>query len=161
MSRLVHLLAGAALGSFVVALTAAALEPNASRTAKLSTLPPTTFLNAEYWRCPEGNLAALEQAADSIWRPLFDELVQEGKFLDWGMLVPVRAFTFPLKEGRRSREETPLPWNWVASWRAESEQAFTAAWTEFISRLQAKFPDDPRPFRFCTDLTIVQYEVRP
>jgi hypothetical protein len=120
----------------------------------------SVFLLAEYWSCPEENLQALAQAADSIWGPLFDELVSEGAFLSWGPMTPIKAFDYDRQEGEITRHEIKPEWDWVGFWQAESEEAFTSAWAEFVSRLRAKFPDDPRPWRFCDDLTIVHYSMR-
>lgn len=159
MNRLVPLLVGTALGALAVAITAAVPELNARRSGQAQAPSSEAFLNAEYWTCPQDKLAAFDQATDSIWGPLFDQLVQEGKFLDWSKLVPVKAFKYPLKDGRRSRQEAAPEWSRVTSWRTRSEEAFNAAWAEFASRLRAKFPDDPRPWRFCTDLTVVQYKI--
>jgi ketosteroid isomerase-like protein len=118
------------------------------------------FVRGEYWSCPKDQIPALEQAVDSIWGPLFNELVAEGRFISWGAAAPVKAFKVSLQGEQLTRAETEPDWGYVFSWYAESEQAFDAAWAEFESRLRAKFPDDPRPFRFCPDLVIVHYDVR-
>ncbi len=98
----------------------------------------------EYWRCPAEHIGGLNQYQDSIWAPIFDELVDEGNFLAWGSLAPT----------------TEEEWNWLGYWHAETEEAMDAAWTDFHARLQARFPDDPRPTRFCHDLKSVRYQVR-
>ena len=70
------------------------------------------YINAEYWKCPTENLEALSQASDTIWGPLFDELVDEGRITSWISLAPISF----VKEDGRVVTEMPAAWN-----RAETQ----------------------------------------
>ena len=152
---LVTLLATAALAVWQSA------EASHRRTHALSNQQgETVFLKSEYWTCPEENLGAFRQATDSIWGPIFDELVAEDRLLSWSVLTPTAAFESDVSRGQPREQSVPLPWNWVTSWQATSEGAFDTAWALMVERLRARFPDDPRPWRFCDGLTIVNYDIR-
>ena len=97
----------------------------------------------EYWRCPVENIPLLDQRSDSIWAPIFRELVAEGYFLAYGKLVP----------------PSESEWNWMGFWMTESNEAMDAAWNEFGERLRAKFPDDPRPSALCDTLVTRRYTI--
>ena len=136
-------------------------EARFRRTAALSSQQgATVFLRSEYWTCPAENLEGFRQATDSIWGPIFDELVAEGQLLAWSVLTPTAAFEFDTSGGQPRQQSVAPPWNWVISWQATSEAAFDSAWTLVVERLRARFPDDPRPWRFCDGLTTVNYDLR-
>lgn len=116
-----------------------------------------TFVRVEYWECPRQNVAALEAAIDSIWAPILDEMTTEGSFLGWRSQRPTRAMEFNFLGDQATQEEVAPSWQWVFVWSAPSQAAFDTAWQEFVRRLRARFPDDPRPARLCGDLTIVDY----
>ncbi len=39
-----------------------------------------SFVVHEYWQCDPENISALQEASETIWGPIFDDLVAEGKF---------------------------------------------------------------------------------
>ena len=119
------------------------------------------YINAEYWTCPTENLEALSQASDTIWGPIFDELVEEGRITSWISLAPISFVKVEDAEDGRAVTEMPAAWNWATSWTAPSEEAFDSAWALFEERLVEKFPADPRPFLFCESVMVVTYWVRP
>lgn len=121
--------------------------------------PATMFTNVEYWTCPEERLPEFEAAIDSIWGPIFDEMTREGHFLDWHSQRPAGAMR--LNRTRDGLDRTSPPWQWTLVWTTRSEKEFDDAWREMVARLVQRFPDDPRPTRFCDDLTIVRYEGTP
>lgn len=115
------------------------------------------FVRVEYWECPKQNIGPLEAAVDSIWGPIFDEMTAEGRFLSWSSQRPIQALEFNFLGDRATQEEVAPSWQWVFVWSAPTQAAFEAEWQEFVRRLRARFPDDPRPARFCGDLTKVDY----
>lgn len=119
-----------------------------------------TFTRAEYWECPEENMGELAAAMDSIWGPMFDDMVEEGRFGSWHLQRPVGAVDYEFQGGEATAEEVPSPWQMVGVWTAPDREAMDDAWEEFLDRLQTRFPDDPRPDRFCTDVLIVDYVQR-
>ena len=142
------------IAPILVALTAVALLPvqGSGQSA--------TFIKAEYWVCPAENIEPLSQAADSIWGPLFDELVAEERIISWTALAPTSAVAYEKGVERTGTEEVPPPWDWIFSWSAMSEEAFDSSWEILVERLVDRFPDDPRPWLFCDSVTIVDYEIR-
>ena len=129
--------------AFCFAACAQPDESTESGTASPQVTPSPGVMLVEHWRCPVENIPLLDQHADSIWTPIFRELVSEGRFLAFGRLVP----------------PSESEWNWMSYWMTESDEAMDAAWGEFGDRLRAKFPDDPRPTALCDTLVTVQYVV--
>ena len=114
------------------------------------------FIRVEYWTCPQENMEALAQTADSVFAPILDELVSEGAFVRWGRAKAIRAF--PIKRGDEGEPKWGEPkWDWVFSFTATSEEAFHSAWEELFARLGAKFPVVPDPWRFCDEVVWVDY----
>lgn len=118
------------------------------------------YFRVEYWECPAENVEAFASAVDSIWGPIFDELTEEGRFVSWHAQTPVRAVDLEFVGGEEMSEEVPPPWQVVGVWAAESREAMDAAWEEFLARLRDRYPEDPRPTRFCGDLLVVDYRER-
>jgi uncharacterized protein (TIGR02246 family) len=116
------------------------------------------FVNAEYWTCPVGSEQEFAQATDSIWGPIFNEMVAEGLFQGWVSLVPLGATEVTFPASGPVAADVDAPWQWVTSWSTASAEDFESAWAIFEERLATRFPDVPRPSRFCDGLTIVRYE---
>ncbi len=117
----------------------------------------SSFVVHEYWRCDPENIAALQEASETIWGPIFDDLVAEGKFLGWGKLTPTGAVKYD-SPGEATPEEIEPDHQWFAWFESASAEANEAAWAEFSERLSAFNPDDPRPWLYCDALTNVTYE---
>lgn len=131
--------------AIVAATASCAAAPDAQEdSASITrTLPRPGTMLIESWQCPDDNMALLNQRADSIWTPIFDELVSEGRFLSFGRLNP----------------PAESDWNWMSYWMAESVTAMDAAWAEFDTRLRERFPDDPRPTALCDTLVSRTYGI--
>ena len=119
------------------------------------------FVNAEYWTCPAGSEQEFAQATDSIWGPIFNEMVAEGLFQGWVSLVPLGATEVRFPASGPVAADIDSPWQWVTSWSTASAEDFESAWAIFEERLATRFPDVPMPSRFCDGLTIVRYESHP
>jgi hypothetical protein len=111
----------------------------------------------EYWQCSPENISALQEASKTIWGPIFDELVAEGKFLGWGKLTPTGVAKFDSPDDTTPKEIEP-DHQWFAWFESTSPEANGAAWAEFGERLRARYPEDPRPWLYCDALTNVTYE---
>jgi hypothetical protein len=117
----------------------------------------SSFVLHEYWQCSPENMSALLEASETIWRPIFDELVAEGKFLGWGKLTPADAAKFDSPDDTTPEEIQP-DHQWFAWFESTSSEANDAAWAEFDERLRARYPENPRPWLYCNALTNVTYE---
>ena len=117
----------------------------------------SSFVVHEYWQCDPKNISALQEASETIWGPIFDALVAEGKFLGWGKLTPTGTVKYA-SAGEAIPEEIELNYQWFAWFESASAEANEAAWAEFGERLSAFDPEDPRPWLYCDALTNVTYE---
>jgi hypothetical protein len=117
----------------------------------------SSFVVHEYWQCSPENISALQEASKTIWGPIFDELVAEGKFLGWGKLTPTGAAKFDSPDDTTPKE-IELDHQWFAWFESTSSEANDAAWAELDERVRARYPEDPRPWLYCDALTIVTYE---
>jgi hypothetical protein len=119
----------------------------------------TSFARVEYWQCPDEGQAAFEQLIDSVWAPLFDQMVKEGKFTAWSAMAPVDAREVRFANGQTTLEPSTPAWNWVVTWHAVSRAALEEAWPEYHRRLEAAHPGRPGPDTFCTRVRIVSQRV--
>ncbi len=131
----------------------------------LSVLPATaeqheqassSFVMHEYWQCDAENMTALRETAETVWGPIFDELVAEGAFLGHGNLEPTSATQLNGPDGAEAQKVAP-DHQWFGWWESTSAEANDAAWAEFDRRLIARHPQNPRPFLYCDTLKIVTY----
>ena len=118
----------------------------------------SSFVVHEYWQCSPENISALQEASKTIWGPIFDELVAEGKFLGWGKLTPTGAVKYDSPDAATPEDIEP-DHQWFAWFESTSAEANDAAWAELNERLRARYPEDPRPWLYCDALTIVTYEM--
>jgi hypothetical protein len=70
------------------------------------------------------NIARANALTDSLFGPVLDELVKDGKLLGWGQLMHAWG------------DE----WNYNIYYTTESHQTFLDFWTEYINRLNKRFP---------------------
>ena len=70
------------------------------------------------------NLAKLNALQDSIFVPILNELVEEGKLIGWGQLIHAWG------------DE----WNYNYYFTTENHRAFLDFWGEFFSRVNKRFP---------------------
>jgi hypothetical protein len=61
---------------------------------------------------------------DSVFTPTLNAFVDEGKLIDWGVLV----------------HEWGDEWNWNIYYTAESHAAFVDFWAEYVDRLDQQHP---------------------
>ena len=116
----------------------------------------SSFVMHEYWRCAPENNAALQEASETIWGPIFDGLVAEGKFLGWGNLTTTG--TFKHASADETPEEIESEHQFFGWWESASAEADEAAWAEFFERMEASHPEDRGPWLYCDALTVVTYE---
>ena len=134
----------ATVATFVVLVTACGQAAGGSDRDTEAIQQEPAYMLVEHWKCPARNVAILNQRADSIWTPIFDQLVAEGAFLAFGRIQPL---------------DDDSEWNWMSYWMAESPTAMDSAWEEFGNRLRAIFPDDPRPNALCDTLMTRNYRI--
>jgi len=114
------------------------------------------FVSYEYWRCAPENVEALNETYRTVWQPIFAALIDEGIFIGHGQLISTSAERRVLAP-EVTIEQVEPDHQMMAWFVSASEEASEAAWDEFDRRLLAQRPDDPRPFLYCDQLTIVNY----
>jgi hypothetical protein len=96
-------------------------------------------------KCPAQNVPIVNAAMDSIFAPVLDELLEEGKLLGWGILT----------------HSWGDEWNWNIYYSVESHRAFLDFWREYIGRLNERHPGWPEQvWDLCTDHKDNIYSVR-
>jgi hypothetical protein len=95
--------------------------------------------------CPYENITSINAIADSVFTPILDELLNEGRILGWGILTHAWG------------DE----WNWNVYYTVESHRAFLDFWAEYIARLNARHPGLLQRFApLCTEHKDNIYSVR-
>ncbi|UCC84569.1 MAG: hypothetical protein JSW46_06480 [Gemmatimonadota bacterium] len=96
-------------------------------------------------KCPYENFPEINAATDSVFAPVLDELLAEGKLLGWGILT----------------HSWGDEWNWNIWYSVESHRAFLDFWSEYIQRLNESYPGWYQQFvGLCTDHKDNIYSVR-
>lgn len=74
--------------------------------------------------CPIENMPKLEAALDSIFAPILDKFIDEGKLFGWGVLTHAWG------------DE----WNWNYYYIVENHRAFLDFFDEYVKRVQEQHP---------------------
>ncbi len=74
--------------------------------------------------CPYENVPKLRAMLDSLFAPVLDELVEDGRLLGWALLSNWWGDD----------------WNWNISYTAESHDAFLTFWNAYVNQLSARSP---------------------
>ncbi|MCH8123856.1 MAG: hypothetical protein IH853_12135 [Bacteroidetes bacterium] len=94
---------------------------------------PTVALSS--WKCDWTKLGTIAQLSDSLWVPIEQELVNEGKLTNYGMLI----------------HDWADEWNVVFYRTAVDKTAFFEARAEFGRRFTERHPDAPSLTDYCTE----------
>lgn len=115
---------------------------NASLLAVLICALPATALGQDnptvgvsYWKCDWANLQEIQQTADSIVTPIYQEMVDEGTIMNWGMLT----------------HQWGDSWNIVMYTTAADTPAYLNATQEANQRIQERHPDLTPLTDYCTE----------
>ena len=87
--------------------------------------PSNDTVQLAFWKCDWVEYGNLGQVVDSVWTPIAQELVDEGKLLYFQLL----------------RHTWSDEWNFVFYYRAKDIPSFLDAWDELGLRLQERHPD--------------------
>jgi hypothetical protein len=111
--------------------------------AQEATQPGTIVFSQN--KCPLENFPQLDALGDSIFSPVLDEFVDEGKLLGWGILT----------------HNWGDEWNWNIYYTIESHEAFLEFWSEYVDRLNQRHPGwSERIAPLCTEHRDNIYSVR-
>ena len=78
-----------------------------------------------FWKCDYAEFANMPQVVDSIWTPIAQESVDEGKLLYFQLL----------------RHDWSDEWNFVFYFRAKDIPSFLDAWGDIFSKIEERYPD--------------------
>jgi hypothetical protein len=87
--------------------------------------PQPGVVTVRYFECGLGDLGDAVRLVNGDWRPIAQELIDEGMLLDYGLLT----------------HSWGDEWNLVDYYVTETSQAFQTAWAELVRRVQARDPD--------------------
>ncbi len=87
--------------------------------------PQPGVATVRYFECGLGDLGDAVRLLNGEWRPIAQQLIDEGMLLDYGILTHAWG------------DE----WNLLDYYVAESTQAFQTAWAELVRRFQARDSD--------------------
>lgn len=128
-----------------------------SLTAILAVPAPTPAQEAEQegpetlvvsqWKCDYQHLDKLQAEVDSLFLPIWQDLVDEGQ------LVNVGAFYHQWGDA----------WNYNVYYVAEDKAAFFDAWEQFAQRAEEAMPEDEDPavFKYCSEHKDNIYQLGP
>lgn len=88
-----------------------------------------------YWKCDYAEMEKIEQIADSVAAPIYQELVDEGEIMNWGMMT----------------HQWGDPWNVVFYITAADTPSFLDAYEEASQRIQERHPDLTPITEYCTE----------
>lgn len=108
--------------AIILALSVAFVAPVAL-VAQEGPLPGTIVVS--YNKCDLGQVSYLTQLTDSAVVPIAQELVNEGKIFNYGLMT----------------HSWGDEWNVVYYYVVENQDAFFSFWSEFVSRIQERHPD--------------------
>lgn len=94
--------------------------------------PPSTLVVSQ-WKCDWDQLGHIAATTDSVLRPIWQELVDEGQLQSAGMF----------------NHEWGDEWNVGFYYVADDKQTFFGAWDEFMRRMQEGHPDLPSLTEYC------------
>jgi hypothetical protein len=87
--------------------------------------PQPGVVSVRYFECGLGELGDAVRLVNEEWRPIAQQLIDEGMLLDYGILT----------------HSWGDEWNLLDYYVAETTQAFHTAWAELVRRVQAQDPD--------------------
>lgn len=87
--------------------------------------PSNDTVVLSFWKCNYAEFANMPQVVDSIWTPIAQESVSEGKLLYFQLL----------------RHHWSDEWNFVFYYRATDIPSFLDAWSDIFSKVQERYPD--------------------
>ena len=108
--------------SFVSLLLILFVLPTLAQDAVDETEPGFFVLNQ--YKIPFAKLPAMQAYQDSIFTPVFDELIDEEKLMHWGLLTHAWG------------DE----WNYNWFFITEDHRSFLDFWDEFFERVDERFP---------------------
>ncbi len=87
--------------------------------------PSYDTVQLNFWKCDYAEFGNMPQVVDSIWTPIAQESVNEGKLLYFQLL----------------RHHWSDEWNFVFYFRAKDIPSFLDAWGDIFSKIQERYPD--------------------
>ena len=87
--------------------------------------PSNDTVQLNFWKCDYAEFENMPQVVDSIWTPIAQESVNEGKLLYFQFL----------------RHDFSDEWNFVLYYRTKDIPSFLDVWGEMNSRIQERYPD--------------------
>jgi hypothetical protein len=82
-------------------------------------------IGVSYWKCDSESVSEITQVGDSIVTPIYQELVDEGEILSWGMMT----------------HQWGDEWNVIFYTTAADTPSFRTAFEEAGRRMQERHPD--------------------
>lgn len=92
-------------------------------------------VGVSYWKCDWAEMEELEQIADSVAVPIYQEMVDEGEIRNWEMMT----------------HQWGDSWNVVFSITADDTPSFLEAFEEANRRMQEQHPDLAPLSEYCSD----------
>ena len=87
--------------------------------------PSNDTVQLNFWKCDWAEFRNMPQVIDSIWTPIAQESVNEGKLLYFQLL----------------RHDWSDEWNFVFYFRATDIPSFLDVWGDMTSKIRERFPD--------------------
>lgn len=92
-------------------------------------------VGVSYWKCDWADMEELEQIADSVAAPIYQEMVDEGEIMNWKMMT----------------HQWGDSWNVVFSITAADTPSFLEAFEEANRRIEERHPDLAPLSEYCTE----------
>ncbi len=108
--------------TIAVTASAAAFPVDIAEAQEVDARPGLIVLSQNI--CPFDNVPRLRAMVDSLFAPVLDQLVQDGKLVDWALLSNWWGDD----------------WNWSLTYTAESHEAFLEFWNLYVNQLGARRP---------------------
>lgn len=121
----------ALLALLLCALPATALAQDAPNVEE----PQGPTVGLSYWKCDWQNLSEIEQVGDSLITPIYQELVDEGQILGFGMLS----------------HQWGDEWNIIFYMSAPDTPSYLAAFEEANQRIAERHPDLTPLTEYCSE----------
>ena len=122
------------LAPFVCAGLLAVAVPAGLSAQQMEEEPPGTLVVSQ-WKCDWDRLGQIAATTDSVLRPIWQDLVDQGRLQSAGSFM----------------HEWGDEWNVGFYYVAPDKQTFFAAWEEYFRRLQEEHPDLPSLTEYCDE----------